>query len=205
MRLEPSPFLENVDDICSVNVFPRPVLFWNRNMESLSRHRNPIFDKPNVPGSLGITAVGSITIDSLHCLYLGVFNAFACVILWLLILSGSWTSSHGTADEIIEACLMVFRNRLRAWYAARKRLRPQETITEVSEITKKMLGDPSSKKLPFKGAETWWVLLFLLDELAIYRLSDRLLKAGRSLEKLIDCWNSAGWRLSDREIRTSFL
>ena len=60
------------------------------------------------------------------------------------------------------------------------------------------------KTTGFKGAECWWVMRFLLDELQRNPLvSPPLLEAGRAVESVIGIWAAAGWRLTPAEIQAS--
>jgi hypothetical protein len=87
MRVEPNRLLRDVKEFFTISRFPAEVLFWHVSLESLARHRNPFFDR-----SIGITLTRVLNPDTLHCLYLGVFN----VLIWAMMKSGAWAlKEHG--------------------------------------------------------------------------------------------------------------
>jgi hypothetical protein len=199
MRLEPSPSLRDVADFFTMSVFPVQVIFWNVALETLSRHRNPLFDM-----TLGITPYRVLNADLLHCLYLGVFNVFVGAMIWTLMLSGIWCTPQSNFDDRVKIGVIVFKQRLDAWYRARRQA-GEKNLTSVSDLTKNMIGDQNDFKCTFKGAECWYVLRFLLAELQLAGLSPMYVRAGQYLERLINLWNCSDWRLTDEQIRESWL
>ena len=186
-RLEPSETLPNVDGLDAL-AMPATVTFWRRSEETLTRHRNPLFAE-----DIGISMHKSLTVDTLHTLYLGVMNAWCKLVVWLLLLSGL----YGDAATGFVGCVLSFRHRLMEWYKARHRRFPTENLTRVSDFTKNMVGKRTAPKMKTKGAETWGVLLFLIHELRLQyeRLGERavrLLLAGEALENMIGVWNKHG-------------
>ena len=73
-RLEPHPSMPDVGviDHCTV---PIELLFWRPSCESMTRHRNPLFDE-----DLGITPEETFVPDWLHCFSLGVYQR---IISWV--------------------------------------------------------------------------------------------------------------------------
>ena len=199
MRLEPSPALRDVADFFTMSVFPVQVIFWNVALETLSRHRNPLFDI-----TLGITPYRVLNADLLHCLYLGVFNVFVGAMIWTLMLSGIWCTPQSNFDDRVKIGVIVFKQRLDAWYRAR-RTAGEKNITSISDLTKNMIGDQKDFKCTFKGAECWYVLRFLLAELQLAGLSPMYVRAGQYLERLINLWNESMWRLTDEQIHESWV
>ena len=64
-RLEPSETLPDVGAIFDdIDKFPIDVTFWRSSLETLTRHRNPIFDQ-----EIGITPQRSLTADVLHAFF----------------------------------------------------------------------------------------------------------------------------------------
>ena len=102
-RLEPSSNLPNVAKFEDITTFPFDVTFWTVENEFLTRHRNPLFDP-----ALGITICRSLTVDSLHCFYLGVMLAFVKHVIWWMITEGVW-GTRSTIDETIEIAALVVR------------------------------------------------------------------------------------------------
>ena len=116
---------------------------------------------------------------------------------------------HPAIDETLENGAMVIRVELKGWYSRRHRARPEENITRISKFRRKLLGDPSDKKLRTKGAETWGFLLYLLDTLETKLAvagpgAAALLKAGRALEAMVCVWSSAGPVLTREELQLSY-
>ena len=69
-----------------------------------------------------------------------------------------------------------------------------------------MLGDGSTRKLKTKGAETWGVFLFMVNELPTQpNVPDRarLLEACTSAKAVIDIWDQGSWHLSAAEVTAS--
>ena len=123
MRLEACDGLRDIGDVDNISVSPVTVQFWDLLKETLARHRNPIFDP-----LLGLAPQRCLTIDTLHCLYLGVFNVFSRWVLGALIAACVSGNSPGTADE-----QLVLHN-LHMWYRRRHQLRPQEKLTEINDL-----------------------------------------------------------------------
>eukprot|EP00972_Heterocapsa_arctica_P114074 16440613-Heterocapsa_arctica.AAC.1 len=72
-----------------------------------------------------------------------------------------------------------------------------------------MVGDPSDKKCKTKGAETWGLLLFLVDTLRgnTARLDAEatvLADAGQALVELVSIFDEGGARLTPGEIQGCF-
>ena len=191
-RLEPSDFLQDIGKFETISTFPFPVMFWAVGEESLSRHRNPLLRK-----SLGVTAL-SLTVDTLHTVYLGIMNSFCMFVIWRCLLAHV-RSTGSTLEEVVEKTVIVARSRLHAWHRRRHVEKPKEALTVVHGFTKGMIGTREDKKCKTKGHETWSLMLFLLDELARYpKVPDqgRLLRAGRALEEMINVWKVSEWRMT---------
>ena len=193
-RLEPCDALPDVGAIWELCDFPPGglrVVFWRSSRETMTRHRNPIFQE-----SLGTSVWRSVAIGALHTLYLGVLLAFSRLALWKLILCGAY-GGKGTQDEWLEIALQVLHNALTAWYKRRSRTHKTEQLTRINDVTKKMVGEPSNQKLGTKGAETWGLLLFLREELRrhVARLGGEgpvLAQAAESLVVMIEIFDSNG-------------
>ena len=196
-RLEPSKYLPDTSDIDSAVFFPMPVLFWRPGSETLCRFRSPLMAQ-----DLGITPSRSLTIDTLHCLYLGVMLAFSRYVVWLMITEHVWGLA-GTAEETLQISILAIRHELSQFYKARHREYPTEFLTRV-RIGKKTFGDHGNRKLATKGAETWGFLLYLIDKLSKSKFRGDLLDAGRSVERIISIWNAGAVNLSVGETQGMF-
>jgi hypothetical protein len=202
-RLEPSPWLPDVGDFENVNLFPCRILFWRTANEYLTRHRNPIFSI-----ELGITTVRSITVDTLHCIYLGVLLVWCRHMVWILIVANIWVAA-GTMEEIVELSALAIRNDLKNFYRRHRQACPGDVLTHIGNFSHKLLGTHGDKKLKTKGAETWGFFLFLLDKAtALHHRLDvgakTLLKAGLALEGMLRLWNTHGYNVPPQAVQQSF-
>ena len=199
-RLEPSDFLADIGEFGKISVFQFSVMFWAVGEDSLTRHRNPLIRR-----SLGVSIL-SLTVDTLHTLYLGVMNSFCMFVIWRCLLANVWSTGH-TLEELVEKSVIVARSRLHAWHRRRHTAKPNEVLTVVHDFTQGMIGKKDDKKCKTKGHETWSLLLFLLDELhrkPAVPDQGRLLRAGRALEELVNTWKASEWRMTSNQIQQSF-
>ena len=109
--------------------------------------------------------------------------------MWFLLLSDVF-GSFGTHDEQISNTVHVLRLRMNQWFLKRKEKFPAENLTRPTDLTRKMIGDPSNRVLKLKGAECWSFLLFLRDTLVEAQAhlpteAARLSKASDCLIKLV--------------------
>ena len=72
--------LRDVADFDQLAVFPVRVLLWRRSSECGSMHRSPLFDP-----ALGI-GLGTMAIDALHTLNVGIYQQLLLLDLPLLLL-----------------------------------------------------------------------------------------------------------------------
>lgn len=188
-RLEPSPALPNVAGLEELQM-PATVTFWRPSEESICRHRNPLFC-----ARIGLSVV-SLTVDTLHALYLGVMNRWCAIVIWFLFSSGVF-GANGAADENLRNSILLLRNTLTTWYGDDRRANPSRVLTRLNDLTVKMVGTSAEPKCKTKGAETFGMLLFLVDMLGRYATSldaasRRLHRAGCALVRLVEIWDSCG-------------
>jgi hypothetical protein len=196
-RLEPSASLPDVGLFQNASL-PFEATFWRPSLETLTRHRNPLFCD-----ATGMHPSRCITIDTLHTFCLAVLNVWAKLAMWQLLLSGVFGKMH-YADEMLKAAAMVCKNALFSWYKKRHADKPHERLTHLSDLTHKMLGSKDAPKLKAKAAECWGVALFLIDQLALHadRVGadgQRLLQAGRHLAHMVTVWHSFKWIVPEQE------
>ena len=198
-RLEPSQSLPDVGLFEEIAT-PCNVKFWRRTEDTTSKHRNPLFD-----ASIGVTTA-QITCDTLHCFYLGVMLAWCRIAVWALLSLGVY-GSKDVSGAALQNNVLVMRGRLMAWYKARKSEHPSENLTQVNDWTPAMVGSSAKPKCKTKGAETWGLLLFLLEEIRTYSRFitgwQRLEKSGSCLESLVLLWRGCTWKLSDQQVEDS--
>ena len=104
-----------------------------------------------------------ITMDALHVLFLGVMLVYCKHLIWKLLLCNHWGRGVEAGRQIFEW------RRLRQWYKRRHSRFPDEKLTRASNMTQKMLGEPTDQKLKARGAEVWGILLCLVEELEFCR------------------------------------
>ena len=198
-RLEPSAALADIADFEAMEL-PATVVFWRPSRETTTRHRNPLFGP-----STGIT-VKSLCVDTLHCLYLGVFQVHCAAVAWELIEADAWAThreGHTTAPERLQASCIRMQADLHRWCLARKKSHPGDSLTEVQEVTPKMLGTKTEPKLSLKGGETKTFLLFTHDFLQQSTVSvphkAQMLAAGGALLRHIELLKNAPHVFSDAD------
>ena len=199
-RLEPTPAFPDIGLIFTLATLPVDLVFWRPLRETIARRRNPLFNM-----ATGVTRHRCLTVDLLHALYLGIMKTFACHCIWFLLLSGKFGNNGGNSEERLESARLAVVHRLFQWYKARHQSHPQENLTQVYDLTRKMLGTPTARELKTKGAESWGMLLFLVDTIAVNRHklgpeAPGLLEAGQALIALVGIWDTSGASLPDTAI-----
>ena len=105
--------------------------------------------------------------------------------MWVLINAGVWSPgiSRGDEDAKMVGVALLLNSDLMDFYAERKHRHPLATpLTEVGEFTAKMLGTRSKPKLKTKVAESYGILLFLLDRLGRHSAKVGATRAASYLE-----------------------
>ena len=145
----------------------------------------------------------TVTVDTLHCFYLGIIRNLIWIFVWHFIDNRVWIK-QGTIEERVQNCCVMFKVKLHAFYICHQQSNPDKQLTRVDDITPGMI-DKDQKYMSTKGAESWGVLMFWIAELQKHPgVPDqtRLLTAARQLEIMVDVWDNAAWKLTDTEIRT---
>lgn len=202
-RLEPSEQMPDPGQFDGASQFPMVVVFWRPALETLARHRNPLFSS-----ELGVSPARSLTVDTLHAVFLGVMNVFCKYVAVTLFQAGVF-GQQGTQQETFEVGAMVLRHRLKAFYQSRHRQNPTEKLTRITSFTKKTLGDLSDKAMRTKGAETWGFFLFLItvletDTAAVGQEGAALLEAARAMRRMVDTWTESEANVRPRQIQECF-
>jgi hypothetical protein len=200
-RLEPCAGLRDVGAFGSLDV-PASLVFWRPTLETLARHRNPIFS-----ADTGIT-IGSLRVDTLHCLYLGVFQAHCSAVVWALIDADVWQTRdahHTSAIERLQESCVRLQADLHAWQLQAARARPTEAITMIQEFTPKILGEREAQQCKLKGGETKTMMAFLQSFLPAHASSvpkaEDMLSTGRAFDRHIRVLKTAGHRFTEAELR----
>ena len=150
-RLEPCSTVPDTgkgfDDI---DTFPIVVLFWRSSQETRARHRNPLFD-----ANIGI-GVSRFAIDTLHCLDLGVFKNFCMELFWALLIANAWHIEAPDQETRDRLSVLRLRSQLFDWY----KRSVSDNKSKLQNLTLKMLGKRTQRRLKTKAAETRVLLKF---------------------------------------------
>ena len=160
-RLEPSDALWDVGQLESLTAFPVRLTFWRGSRETLAKHRCPIF------GPETQISPTELVVDPLHTLHLGVMQWVGKEIVWRRMDANAW-EVLGPESVVIDVSISLLRTELLSWYKEQRKLRPGDPLTEISDLTPKMLGSRPRKRLKLKAAETWGFVRFLPTLLAKY-------------------------------------
>jgi hypothetical protein len=199
-RLEPNAALPDVGKFEQIPL-PATVLFWRVSLETATRHRNPLF---NV--DIGISP-NTLQVDPLHCLYLGIFQVHAARVVWALIDADAWQTGsldgHWTEAERLQMSCIRMQADLHEWCKNRRRTHPEESITEVQEITTKMIGGREEQRFTLKGGEAKTFLLFLQDLLsktsAQVKHAKHMLQAGAAFQQYMRLCKEAPRKFNDAQ------
>ena len=92
-RLEAGADVVDVGGFDNLNKFPINCTCWRPGNQSLTRHRNPLFNF-----GIGISPFKALALDTLHVFYLGILKVYCRVAVWYLLLSPAF-AGPGAADE----------------------------------------------------------------------------------------------------------
>ena len=102
----------------------------------------------------------SLAIDTLHCVHLGVFQRFCAGFLWLCIEKNAFAVAAASLEDRRNATVLIIREDLTRFYQHFLAVKGKQ-LTQISELTPKMLGKRRAQKLKFKETETWGFLLWV--------------------------------------------
>ena len=199
-RLVPQESLHDPGLLAAVEAFPLRLIFWRASRETLARNRCPLFNQ-----ELGVSPHRVMTVDTLHCAYLGVFQTFAKAAIWALVRGGKYTSRTSIEEQVATAVLVI-RMELASFYS--RQAAAGVELTHVTKFRAKTIGENSDPKLRTKGAETWGFLLFVHEQMqrrgaGIDRHAAFVL-AGQRLVDIVNVWSGAGPVLSAAEQATAW-
>ena len=195
--LEPSRDLIN-PNLLEKSAAPIDVVFWRTNLDAKGRntdwlsHRSPIFgDRTGIYPGL------HLTVDSLHCVYLGVMQKWTSAAIHRLLEANPW-------EQVGDFKLQMLVDELREW----QRVEGIHANRRIRNITPKMIGDPDVSPHPgcllkLKGAETRIMFAFCVNAVRKYfdqvELGLPLLRAGEALANWMVVQDSASVRLTTAE------
>ena len=199
-RLEVGADVVDVGKFDVIDSFPISCIFWRPANETLTRHRNPLFDF-----HAGISPLRSLALDTLHIVYLGIMNVYCRVAVWYLLQSPAF-AGPGATDEALQTAVMAFAFELQEFYKTYAKAHPEEVLTRCTDFTMKMVGTRDGPKLKTKGGETFGILIFVLELLDRYKAKldhdgIRLQRAGKAMLNIIRVWQSASRRMKTSEVQ----
>ena len=158
-RVEPSSGLRDVCLLDSATEFPIEVIFWRPSEQTWTTHRNPLFDP-----ALGL-GLGTLGVDTLHCLHLGVYKKCVAAVFWQLLLADAWSvadqaGGRRNQEELIANGISALKQELWNWYDAWERDHPGVPLNRVVDFNAHVLGEKDSCNLTTKAAETRPLVLF---------------------------------------------
>jgi len=151
--------------------------------DTSARHRTLLFCTELVP-----SPNRSLTVDAPHCLYFGVMNVWCRRAISTTFLSGVFGEVGN--DAHLQTAVLVMYHKLSQWYRGRRRDPPAKPVTEVSDMTTKMVGSRDHPWCKTKGAETYGMMLFLLHTHEKFKeragqKEDLMFRAGAALRDLV--------------------
>lgn len=182
--------------------FPCRLVLWRPSLEGMTRHRNPLFCY-----EIFLTPSRVITVDALHCVHLGVMLAFCKEVLWAMLEHGIWGRHQGMTEQV-ENGVIAARHELEDFYRAWD-ANTTKKLTRVSRFGLKHIGKADDRQLKTKGAQTWGILLFLVQVLqrrgsAVVPHGDHYLRAGQALVGMVQTWQNSGPIMSNEDIQKTF-
>jgi hypothetical protein len=196
-RLEPSVGCPDTGAFEHLDL-PATVVFWRTTDETLAKHRNPIFN------ALTDVTLDTLTVDTLHCFYLGVLQVHCSQVIWGLVEADVWETREAgntTAPARLQESCTRLQALLARWCRERRRSHPHEVVTDVQEVSPYILGTSrEEQRLGLKGGETKTMFMFLHDVLPQHATkvekSNHMLEASRALWRHIALLKEAPRRFS---------
>ena len=169
-RLEPSLGFMDTAQIATKTDFPYEIVFWRRGSETRAVHRNPLFCSELCIG------IGSLLVDTLHAIHLGVLKCFISLLIWTLIGDDIFGlgSGHTGYEVAVMTCdrLLV---ELTAFYV-RWTKRGGEKLSQLTQLTVHSIGRRKRPALKSKAAQAK-SFFFYLQEL-VERVHPRMSDGG---------------------------
>eukprot|EP00959_Pyramimonas_sp_CCMP1952_P467966 9492458-Pyramimonas_sp.AAC.1 len=148
-RLDPSPGCLDTGQFEEATL-PFEACFWRRHFDQKGACLDPVSRRvPIFCEAVGITPQSSLMIDTLHTLYLGVFQRYVAFVVWACISENVYVMS-GNAEEVLELTLARLFLDLKQWYHSRGIPKSEQ----LGQLTSKMVGVKKKQELKTKAAET---------------------------------------------------
>ena len=190
-RLEPSTDNPDIIGFDEWVAFPRYAMFWRPSLETMTRHRNPMFSIEFVSHEL-------ILIDILHAVYLGVAQVWILGAFWKMMDDNAFgvvASDRATRNLLTVARIKVEIMEYYKWK------RKTETISEIETLTLSMIS-PRGTTGCFKGAERKHLIGCVLEMLHRRGYAGTsVLKSGLHLQNYIYKLDVVGNNPDERQCR----
>ena len=148
-RLVPSMALHDTAAF-ETQAIPFTAVFWRSHLDRKKRKmdwthcRNPLFDF-----STGISIRRTLRLDTMHCLYLGVFSFFAHAVIFAAIAENLY-NVDGRKGEVEDVTCRLLFNDYKQWCLAHK----IENGYQLQTLLPTMVGDDGKPFIKAKAAET---------------------------------------------------
>ena len=191
-RLDPSEELPNIAGFDDAEL-PFTAKFWRVHSDEAGRGTNQMsFHNPLFAG----TAIhpDMFVVDTLHCVYLGVYVKYVESVIWRAI-SCNVFKVHGAKSEVLESSARFLFADIKLWY--RRAAIP--TSDQLNDLTTSMLGTWKVPALHTKAHETGvllgWAIDFSSRHLEMHD-GQALHEAGRALGRYKEILDEANRRLT---------
>ena len=162
-RIEPSDLLYDYSSLMMMGELPAggvTVTFWRASAETLVHHRNQFFCEELA------TSPQTILPDMMHVLFLGLWQSFAARAFRAMVAGNVYNSpAHWAPQAVVSHTLEMMKAQLYLWYPEFKAMNPLKSVSEIQDISIKMVGREARPSMDLKAGETKYFLYFLRDEL----------------------------------------
>ena len=139
---------------------------------------------------------------------LGLLNRVCQPLLWFQLAPERPGAPVCNAHDI-QVNTFTMRHAYYQWHKRRHVANRSERLTRIGDFGAKVFGTSRESALKTKGAETWSLVLFLIDFVgsragALDRRIRDLLTGARALVRLLQLWKQCGVTLSRDEVAASF-
>ena len=194
-RLEPSPAMPNIGaGFDKHDTFPVKLLFWRRKNETLSRHRNPLFEPET-----GINPYEVICIDGMHTNSEGTLQQFCSFVVHHCHKHDIWRVGRVIKTNLFVYSMMRLLQDFKKW-----RNQQSEDIQDLV-LTTTTFGSVYKPAFHLKAGQTNIFLKFIISlvEEHYYRLPKAgvILECGKSLLWLITGLKGKGFKLLEEDKR----
>jgi hypothetical protein len=195
-RLEPSATVPDIGAVDTRGDFPFELVFWRCSMETIVKHRCPIFSRrswilPDI-----------ICVDELHTMHLGIFQDYILAVVWQAFDADVWQCrGHLPDDAYFAQAALRLRAELFKWYREERIRNPTQPLHQLGDLQLQMLGTREHKQLHAKAAESGTLVRFAYDLAVRHRtvLGSALVHCGSGLMQYLEVTRSSSAKLTDTE------